>query len=217
MEPFRLDRQAKGFLAVIVFVAIAMVPLAPFILLAFGAVSLLVLVFVWAKSVIRNRRLLGPLSQAEGAVALSTTALAVGGVLVVGYMSVVIGTGNALSLANAMLPFSAGPKAPRPVGTSGTWYSDPAMRLQLKDELAKAGIPFTVSEQDGKEFVNWSQEHNAAVEAIREKIRSGPRSGGSVHFAKPETKTEFAEWLARKGVRSETITRAGARGEAKCS
>ena len=190
MEPFRLDRQAKGFLAVIVFVAIAMVPLAPFILLAFGAVSLLVLVFVWAKSVIRNRRLLGPLSQAEGAVALSTTALAVGGVLVVG---------------------------PRPVGTSGTWYSDPAMRLQLKDELAKAGIPFTVSEQDGKEFVNWSQEHNAAVEAIREKIRSGPRSGGSVHFAKPETKTEFAEWLARKGVRSETITRAGARGEAKCS
>ena len=84
------------------------------------------------------------------------------------------------------------------------------MRQKLKDELGKAGIPFTLETREGKEYVKWSQEHNAAVEAINRKVRDGPLPNGRhTRFQDPATQKEFADWLAGKGIRHETVKQHG--------
>ena len=211
-EPFKLDRQAKAFLAVIVVLALAMVPLAPFASLAFGALSLVVLGVVFLISLARNRRLFGPLTQAEGALAVSAAVFALGGALVVVYSILMLGAGNAMMLSHAMLPFRSG-DGPRAVGNSSVWYSDADTQKTLKEELAKAGIPFELETREGKEYVTWSYKYDAAARAINEKLRqapvSGPAStlpaGRSMSFGDPAHHKEFAEWLGRKGVKTQTV------------
>lgn len=107
MEPFKLDRQAKVFLAVLVLLALAMVPLAPFASLAFGALSVVVLCVVLLIALARHRRLFGPLSRGEGALAVSAAVFAVAGALVIVYAVVMLGAGNAMMLSHSMLPFSS--------------------------------------------------------------------------------------------------------------
>ena len=209
MEPFRLDRQAKVFLAVLIALALALIPLAPFAALAFGALSLVVLCVVFLIALARNRRVLGPLTRTEGALALSAGVFAIAGALVIAYATIMMGAGNARMLSHMMLPLYFRDDASPPVGTRGTSYSDPEMQQELKDQLAKAGIPFTVSEQDGKEFVNWSRDHDAAVEAIRQKVHAGPLHRGNIHFGDAATQKEFADWLARKGIKAEVVTMRG--------
>ncbi len=209
MDGFRLDRQAKIFLAVLIVVALALIPLAPFASLAFGALSLVVLGVVFLIALARNRRLFGPLTPAEGALVFSSAIFALGGALVVVYAILMLGTGNAMLLSHAMLPFRSGAEPPRPVDTRGTSYSDPEMQRELKERLAKAGIPFTVSEQDGKEWVNWSRKDDAAVEAIRQKVHAGPLNRGNIRFGSPDTQKEFAAWLGRKGIKAEVVSRRG--------
>jgi hypothetical protein len=212
MEAFRLDRQAKVFLAVLVVLALAMVPLAPFAALAFGALSLVVLCVVFLIALARNRRLFGPLTPAEGALAASSAIFAVSGALVVVYAILMLGAGNAMMLSHAMLPFRSG-DGPRAVGNSSVWYSDADTRKALKEALAKAGIPFELETREGKEYVSWSYRHDEAARAINEKLRqtppSGPASplpaGRSMGFGDPEHHKEFAEWLARKGVKTQTV------------
>lgn len=208
MEPFRLDRQAKVFLAVLVVLALALVPLAPFASLAFGALSVVVLCIVFLISLVRNRRL-GPLSQAQGALAVSAAVFAVAGALVIAYATVMLGAGNAMMLSHAMLPFRSG-DGPRPVGDRSVWYSDADKQQQLKEELAKAGIPFKVETREGKEYVKWSQEHDAAAEAIAVKLRDGPfPNGRQTRFQDPQMQKAFADWLTAKGVRHETVKQHG--------
>jgi hypothetical protein len=72
MEPFRLDRQSKSFLAVLLIVALALIPLAPFASLAFGALS------------------------------LSAGMFAIAGAPVIAYATIMLGTGNARLLSHAM-------------------------------------------------------------------------------------------------------------------
>ena len=209
MEAFRIDRQAKVFLAVLVVVAIALVPLAPFAALAFGALSLVVLCVVFLIALARNRRLFGPLTPAEGALAVSSAIFAVSGALVVVYAILMLGAGNAMMLSHAMLPFRSG-DGPRPVGDRSVWYSDADKQQQLKEGLAKAGIPFKVETREGKEYVKWSQEHDAAAEAIAVKLRDGPfPNGRQTRFQDPQTQKEFADWLTSKGVQHKTIRQQG--------
>jgi hypothetical protein len=211
MGPFRLDRQAKVFLAVLVVLALAMVPLAPFASLAFGALSLVVLCVVFLIALARNRRLFGPLTPAEGALAASSAIFAVSGALVVVYAILMLGAGNAMMLSHAMLPFRSG-DVPRG-GNSSVWYSDADTQKTLKEELAKAGIPFELEMREGKEYVSWSYKHDAAARAINEKLRQTPASspasplpaGRSMGFGDPEQHKEFADWLARKGVKTQTV------------
>lgn len=211
MEPFKLDRQAKVFLAVLIVLALAMVPLAPFASLAFGALSLVVLCVVFLIALARNRRLFGPLSQAEGALAVAAGTFALGGALVVVYAILMLGAGNAMMLSHAMLPFRPG-DGPRPVGNSSVWYSDADTQRTLKEELAKAGIPFELETREGKEYVTWSYKHDEAARAINEKLRQAPVSspsglpaGRSMSFGDPAQQKAFAEWLARKGVKTQTV------------
>lgn len=209
MEAFRLDRQAKVFLAVLVVLALALVPLAPFAALAFGALSLVVLCVVFLIALARNRRLFGPLTPAEGALAVSSAIFAVSGALVVVYAILMLGAGNAMMLSHAMLPFRSG-DGPRPVGDRSVWYSDADKQQQLKEELAKAGIPFKVETREGKAYVKWSQEHDAAAEAIAVKLRDGPfPNGRQTRFQDPQMQKEFADWLTSKGVQHKTIRQQG--------
>jgi len=209
MEPFKLDRQAKVFLAVLVVLALAMVPLAPFAALAFGALSLVVLCVVFLIALARNRRLFGPLTQTEGALAVAAGTFALSGALVVVYAILMLGAGNAMMLSHAMLPFRSG-DGPRPVGDRSVWYSDADKQQQLKEELAKAGIPFKVETREGKEYVKWSQQHDAAAEAIAVKLRDGPfPNGRQTRFQDPQMQKEFADWLTSKGVQHKTIRQQG--------
>lgn len=210
MDGFRLDRQAKIFLAVLIVVALALVPLAPFASLAFGALSLVVLGVVFLIAFARNRRLFGPLTPAEGALVFSSAVFALGGALVIVYAILMLGTGNAMLLSHAMLPFPVSADGPRPVGDSSVWYSDADKQQRLKQELAKAGIPFKVETQDGKEYVKWSQEHNGIAEDISRKLRDGPfPNGRQTRFADPAMQKAFADWLTAKGVRHETVKQHG--------
>jgi hypothetical protein len=210
MEPFRLDRQSKSFLAVLLIVALALIPLAPFASLAFGALSLVVLCIVFLMALARNRRVFGPLSKAEGALALSAGVFAIAGALVIAYATLMLGAGNARLLSHAMLPFSSSPDGPRPVGDRSVWSSDPDQRQRLKEELAKAGVPFKVEVREGKEYVKWSQEHDAIAEAISRKVRDGPfPSGRNARFEDPALQRAFSDWLTERGVRHETVKQHG--------
>jgi hypothetical protein len=210
MDPFKLDRQAKVFLAVLIVLALAMVPLAPFASLAFGALSVVVLCIVFLISLARNRRPFGPLTQTEGALALAAATFAVAGALVIAYATVMLGAGNAMMLSHAMLPFSSTAHGPRPVGDRSVWHSDPDKQQKLKEELAKAGIPFKVQMQDGKEYVKWSVEHDAAAEEISRKVRDGPfPNGRNARFEDPALQKEFADWLTARGVQHEAVKQEG--------
>ncbi len=209
MDPFKLDRQAKVFLAVLIVLALALVPLAPFASLAFGALSVVVLCIVFLISLARNRRPFGPLTQTEGALAVAAGTFALGGALVVVYAILMLGAGNAMMLSHAMLPFRSG-DGPPSVGDRSVRYSDADKQQQLKEELAKAGIPFKVETREGKEYVKWSQEHDAAAEAIAVKLRDGPfPNGRQTRFQDPQMQKEFADWLTSKGVQHKTIRQQG--------
>lgn len=206
MERFALDRQAKAFLAVLVVVALAMIPLAPFAALAFGALSLVVLCVVFLIALARNRRVFGPLTKAEGALALSAGVFAIAGALVVAYSVIMLGTGNAWLLTQRMLPMPL--DRPVAAGKSSRHYGDAGTRQQFKDELAKAGVPFDIETREGKEYVAWSQEHNEAVEAIHKRVLDGPfPSGRNARFGDPAQHREFADWLTSRGVKHQTLKR----------
>jgi hypothetical protein len=94
----------------------------------------------------------------------------------------------------------------RPVGTRSSSYSDPAMQQRLKDELAKAGIPYALDVTDGKEFIKWSVEHNTAVEDIQRRKVDAMFSGGrNASFPDPALRQEFTDWLTRRGITYEVV------------
>lgn len=187
-----------------------MVFLAPFALLAFGGVSVLLLVAVWLKAAIRARALLAPFSAAEGALALSALLLTMGGATVAGLMIVRLGLDNAVSLGGAMLPMSAGKSA----GWRSVWYSNAETQQRLKDGLTKAGIPFRTRTEGGKEYVSWPPEHDAAAEKISEEARdAGMRTESlprrSIAFGTAEMQKEFIAWLDKRGIKSAIVPRDG--------
>ena len=170
MEPFRLNPQAVAFLAVIALLSGALVFLAPFALAIMAAVGLVLLFLAWLKAVVRSRRVIAPFSAGEGAVACSSLILIAGALTAAATLVYRLGVEHTVSLTGAMMPFtSAGSPGPR-IGQSSRHFSDEATQKKFKDELAKAGIPFETRMQEGREFVSWPPEHDAAVEAIDRRI-----------------------------------------------
>ena len=207
MEPFRLNPQAVAFLAVIALLSGALVFLAPFALLIMSVVGLVLLLAAWVKAIARERKLFASLSAGEGAVVFSVLILVVGSMTAAGMLVFRLGAEGTVSLTGAMFPisWSPSPSAPR-IGQSSRHFSDSDTQKRFKDELAKAGIPFETRMQEGREFVGWPPEHNAAVEAIDRKMDGSPLPAGrAMGFGSPETHKEFADWLARRGVKSETV------------
>jgi len=189
---------------VIAALAIVMVFLAPFALLALGGLSAILLVVLWLKSAVRGRRLIAPFTPAEGALALSSLILVVGAATTSGLMIARLGFGEAVSLGGAMLPMAGGPR----VGWRSVWYSNPETQQRLKDGLAKAGVPFKTRIQEGKEYISWQPEHDAAAEKIQQEARNFDIPPG-IHFGSSETQKEFIAWLAKRGIKSAIVLRDG--------
>jgi hypothetical protein len=119
-----------------------------------------------------------------------------------------LGAGNAMMLSHAMLPFRS---ADKPIaGDRSVWYSDADKQARLKAELARAGIPFKVETREGKEYVKWADQHDAAAEAIAIRLRDGPfPKGAQTRFQDSATQKAFVDWLTEKGVKHETVRQQG--------
>ena len=220
MDPFIFNRQTLAFVGILAVLELLMVLVFPVLAIVSAVVAFVLMVFVWLKAGIRTRKWLWwnpgnvPLTQVEGAIAVSSALLFACGVLVGGIEGVRYASGERTLLVGYALRHTlvgSKPDVPaRPAGMRGTHYSDPDMQMALKVELAKAGIPHKLETTDGKEFVMWPKEHDAAVEEIQGKVLVAPsRTGRTVHFDKPATRQAFKEWLAKRGIAYETTTRLG--------
>jgi hypothetical protein len=203
MEQFKFTPQAIAFLSVVAVLAIAVTVLAPLAAVALGALAVVLLPLIWLKAAIRSGKIVTPFTAVEGAIALSALLLVGAGISVTGYVMWRIGTGHAVSLAGAMLP---GIRPGPPVGSKSVHYSDPDRMQRLKDELAKAGVPYTVQNREGKEFIAWPAQHNATAEAIDEKLRNKPwPNNRNAFFKDPDLRKQFTDWLTEKGIKHETV------------
>jgi hypothetical protein len=220
MDAFTFNRQTLAFLGILAVLELLIVLVFPVLAIVLAVVAFVLMAFVWLKAGIRTRKWLWwdlgkvPLTQVEGAIAASSALLFACGVLVGGIEAVRYASGERTLLTGYafrhMLRESKPDVATRPVGMRGTHYSDPDMQMALKAELAKAGIPHKVETTDGKEFVMWAPENEAAVEEIQRKVHAAPsRTGRSVHFDKPATQQAFKAWLAKRGIAYETRTQGG--------
>jgi hypothetical protein len=202
MEPFTLTRQSVTFLSLMAGVAVVVAVAAPFGSIALGVVALAAVGGVLIKAMLRTRNW-WPLSAVEGTVALSGLVLVVGGLGVVAYSIVRLGTGEPLRMMVGW-PHFDGPRAG--VNSRAVSYSNPETQQALKDGLREAGIPFTVKIENGKEFVSWPAEHNRAAEAIDAKVREGPLPNGrNAKFPDPALEKQFTEWLDKKGVKHQRV------------
>ncbi len=207
MEPFRLAPESIAFLSVMAAVTLVVAVAAPFGSIALGVVALLAIGVVLIKAMLRARQW-WPLTAVEGAVALSGVVLLVGGLAVMAYSMVRLGTGHPFGMTVGWPSMADGARSTSI--TRSISYSDPEMQQRLKDGLRAAGVPFTVKMQDGKEYVGWEAEHAAAAQAVDEKIREGPLPAGrNVHFPDPTLRKQFTDWLAQKGIQHQVVTTRG--------
>lgn len=207
MEPFRLAPESIAFLSVMAAVTLVVAVAAPFGSIALGVVALMAIGVVLIKAMLRARRW-WPLTAVEGTVALSGVVLLVGGLAVMAYSMVRLGTGHPFGMSVGWPSMADGARTS--TITRSVSYSDADMQQRLKDGLRAAGVPFTVKMQDGKEFVGWDAEHAGAAQAVDEKIREGPLPAGrNVHFPDPNLRKQFTDWLGQKGIEHQVVTTRG--------
>jgi len=208
MDPFRWTSQSVAFAALIAVVALVVAVAAPFGSIVLGALSLLAVGVVLIKAMLRTRRW-WPLTAVEGTIAVSGLVFVIGGIAVTGVAMVRLGEGWHIMVGWPTVdPSRAGPRAGKVARAVS--YSDPQLQQQLKDALREAGIPFTVETRDGKEYVGWAPEHNAAADAVNEKMADKPLpSGRNAHFPDPQDHKQFVDWLTKKGIRHEVVKMRG--------
>lgn len=198
VEPFRLTRQTVTFLVFITVVAIAVAVAAPFGSIVLASLSVMAIGVMLIKAMLRARQW-WPLTAVEGTVAVSGLVLVAGGFGVIGYSIATMGIEDGPRI---VIGWPTMDRSRTGESRHSVSYGDPDMQQRLKDALREAGIPFTVTTRDGKEFVGWSPEHNAAADAVNEKVRSGPLGAGrNVHFPDPKMHQQFVDWLNQKGVK----------------
>jgi len=212
MDQFNITRQTITFLALLAVLELAIVLVFPFVSVVFGAFAVLLVVLVWLKAGIRTRKWLWwnpvavPLTQVEGTIALSAVLFFSVGVLVTGYEAIRFASGEKNVLTGyAFRHMLRSPPSP-PLGSRSSSYSDPAMQQRLKDELAKAGIPYALDVTDGKEFIKWPVEHNAAVEDIkRRRVDTLFSDNRNASFPDPALRQEFTDWLTQRNIPYEIV------------
>jgi len=213
MDQFNITRQTITFLALLAVLELAIVLVFPFVSVVFGAFAVLLVVLVWLKAGIRTRKWLWwnpvavPLTQVEGTIALSAVLFFSVGVLVTGYEAIQFASGerNVLTGYAFRHMLRSQPPSP-PLGSRASSYSDTARQQRLKDELAKAGIPYALDVTDGKEFIKWSVEHNAAVEDIkRRRVDTLFSDNRNASFPDPALRQEFTDWLTQRNIPYEIV------------
>ena len=215
MDAFRFTRQTAVFLAVLGTVELIVVLVFPMLALVLAVLALVLLVVIWLKTGLRARKWLWwnpaavPLTQAEGALAVSGALLLAVGLLVTGYEAIAFTMGSRTLLSGVAWQLIRPPHdTPRPLamGMRGSHYSDPDRQKSLKDALTRAGIPYTLDTQDGKEFVHWPPEHDKAVEQIKGSLHGDPAPGKhSIAFENAATHEEFKLWLVERRIPFEVI------------
>lgn len=214
MDPFSFSRQTGAFVAVIAVMAAAVFLVFPLASAFFGAIAALLLAVVWVKRGartghwLRNRAGVAPLTQAEGAFALSAAVLLLPGVLVVAQAAVSFASGERTFMTGLVWQAWVDKEGkPRllPANTRAVHYSDADKLKRLKEALTNAGVPYTVETKDGKEYVGWTSDHAAAADEIERKVREGPFPGGGNAAMPAELQQEFRDWLAKKGVANEVV------------
>jgi hypothetical protein len=217
MEPFSFTRQTIAFLGILAVLELAIILVFPTATLLLGVVAAPLIVFIWIKVGIRTRKWLWlnpvavPLSQAEGAIVLSAALMFAAGILVTGYEAIRYASGERDLLTGYAFRhmLRSEPSSP-PLGSHSSSYSDTARQKRLKDELARAGIPYSLEVTDGKEFIRWSFEHNAAVEDIRRrKVDTMFSDNRNASFPDPVLRQEFTDWLTRRGIPHEVVNSNG--------
>ena len=212
MDRFNITRQTITFLVLLAVLELAIVLVFPLVSVLFGAFAVLLVALVWVKAGIRTRKWLWwnpiavPLTQVEGTIALSAVLFFSAGVLVTGYEAIRFASGEKNVLTGyAFRHMLRSPPSP-PLGSRSSSYSDPAMQQRLKDELAKAGIPYALDVTDGKEFIKWPVEHNAAVEDIkRRRVDTLFSDNRNALFPDPALREEFTAWLRGRGIPYEIV------------
>jgi len=212
-EGFTFTRQTAAFLGMLAVLELAIVLVFPAVSVLLGVVAVPLVVFVWIKAGLRTRKwwwlnpAAVPLAQAEGAIALSAVLFFSVGILVAGYEAIRYASGERHVLTGYAFRhmLSRQPYSPPAVSRSSS-YSDPAMQQRLKDELAKAGIPYALDVTDGKEFIKWSIEHNAAVQEIqRRRVDTLFSNNRNAAFPDPALREEFTDWLKGRGIPYEVV------------
>lgn len=211
MEPFTFNRQTIAFLCVIAAVELLVVLLFSLIAAMLGALAVLLLLFVWVKTGIRSGKwfwwnpVAVPLTQLEGALAVSGAFLLAIGVIDVGYEWIKLPPHAREVLIGHVSPTIGGPPPSSSAGSNSAMYTDPAVQEQFKDELAKAGIPYGMETRGRDEYVFWSPQYDSAVKKIEGTIGAGPISGYNMSFGDPKQQREFRGWLLKRGIASEII------------
>jgi len=210
LEVFSLNRQAAAFLAVIAVMVVAMVFISPFLLVVLGGIGVVLVAIVWLKAGVRGRAVLAPFGPAEGALALSALLFVMGSAVVTALMFAQIGYGESFALFRAMLPVISQVKDAAPRRGGAVSYGDPEDNQRAKEELGRAGIPFTVENREGKEWISWPPEHEAAAQAVQERMRNAVPNGRNVSFPDaPDRQKAFTDWLTRNGIKYEVVRRRG--------
>ena len=188
---------------------VAMVFLSPFLVFFLGGLAVLLLAAVWLKAALSERRIAPSFGAAEGALALSALLFVIGGATAGGLMVARVGYGESFSLFRAMLPVSSPPSS-APRSTRAVRYPDRDTQERLKQQLATAGVPFTVEQRDGEEWIGWPAEYNAAADAVQEKVHNAVPNGRNVFFPnEPLRQKEFTDWLTRKGIKYDIVREHG--------
>ena len=212
MDRFNITRQTITFLVLLAVLELAIVLVFPLVSVVFGAFAVLLVALVWVKAGIRTRKWLWwnpvavPLTQVEGTIALSAVLFFSVGVLVTGYEAIQFASGERNVLTGYAFRHMLRSQPSPPLGSRSSSYSDPAMQQRLKDELAKAGIPYALDVTDGKEFIKWSVEHNAAVEDIkRRRVDTLFSDNRNASFPDPALRQEFTDWLTQRNIPYEIV------------
>jgi hypothetical protein len=196
MEPFRLTRQTIASISLVCAIAVIVAIAAPFGSIALGGAGLLTLATVLVKALLRGRNW-RPLTAVEGTLALSSAILVLASVAVIAYAIARIGTEHLHMMIG--WPHFAQPR--EQIGQRSVHYGDPDLQQRVKDALGDAGIPFSTRTRDRQEFITWSPEHNAAAQAVIDRVQE-PRlpDRRNVHFPDPAQQKEFTDWLTGNGI-----------------
>jgi len=143
-EPFIFTRQTAAFLGVLCALELLVVLVFPLLSIVFAVLALALLVVVWFKAGLRTAKWLwwrpaaAPLTQAEGAIAVSAAVLVAAGVLMTGYEGIRFMSGKTDLLTGYVwwhLRRDAEAPQPRPASTRGTLIPSTSRRSRARDLL----------------------------------------------------------------------------------
>lgn len=79
-------------------------------------------------------------------------------------------------------------------------YESPAEQARFKEALANAGLPFTIEQRHGKEFVTWQPEYASAVARIQVALFGSEIPPGRNFASDGPAHERLKNWLRANGI-----------------